>query len=191
MSRWPLAYLWLLLLLPGCGRGTPTETLLPEDPKTMTIHLESPAFADNQPIPKVYTCDGKGVSPPLRWSGVPENARALALVCEDPDAPRGTFTHWVVFDLPPDAKELPEGVPTVERVALGTGGVAARQGKNDFGKTGYGGPCPPSGTHHYVFRIFALDDKPDPGPGAGRETLLRAIKGHVLAEGRLTGLYSR
>jgi Raf kinase inhibitor-like YbhB/YbcL family protein len=157
----------------------------------MTIRLQSPAFLEGGAIPKTYGCDGKDVSPPLKWSGVPETARSLAVVVEDPDAPLGTWTHWVLFDLAADLRELNEGVPTAERVELGSGGHSALQGKNDFGKTGYGGPCPPGGTHHYVFRVFALDASPDLGPGATRQQLLRAIKGHVLAEGRLTGLYSK
>jgi Raf kinase inhibitor-like YbhB/YbcL family protein len=181
----------LLAALPACGGGPPTGSILPEDPKMNTIRLQSTAFAEGGAIPKTYTCDGEDVSPPLKWSGVPDAAKSLALVVEDPDAPRGTWTHWVLFDLPADVGELPQGVPKEERVELGPGGKAARQGKNDFGKTGYGGPCPPSGTHRYVFQLFALDTEPGLRPGTTREQLLRAIKGHVLAEGRLTGRYSR
>jgi Raf kinase inhibitor-like YbhB/YbcL family protein len=181
----------LLALLPGCGRSPTTESILPEGPNMTAIHLQSPAFADGGAIPKLYTCDGKDISPPLEWSGVPGPARSLALVVEDPDAPRGTWTHWVLFDVPADLGSLPEAVPTDERVGLGAGGKAARQGRNDFGKVGYGGPCPPGGTHHYVFRIYALDVELGLGPETTREALLRSVKGHVLAEGRLTGLYSR
>jgi Raf kinase inhibitor-like YbhB/YbcL family protein len=176
----------LLAALPACGGSPTAESILPEDPKLSTIHLESPAFADVGAIPQVYTCDGEDVSPPLKWSGVPEAAKSLALVVEDPDAPRGTWTHWVLFDLPADVTELPRGVPADGRVDLGNG-KAARQGRNDFGKAGYGGPCPPSGTHRYVFRLFALDAEPGLGPGATRQDLLRSIKNHVLAEGKLTG----
>jgi Raf kinase inhibitor-like YbhB/YbcL family protein len=189
--RLPIGVTVLLAALPACGGGPSTEAILPEDPKRNTIHLESPAFADGGAIPKTYTCDGGDVSPPLKWSGVPEAAKSLALVVEDPDAPRGTWTHWVLFDIPADVGELPQGVPTEGRVELGPGGKAARQGKNDFGKTGYGGPCPPSGTHRYVFRIYALGTELGLGPGTTRDQLLRAVKGHVLAEGRLTGRYSR
>ena len=129
--------------------------------------------------------------PTLAWSGVPEAARSLALICEDPDAPRGTWTHWVIFDIPASVKELGEGVPAQERVEVTAGGEAALQGKNDFKKTGYGGPCPPSGTHRYFFRIYALDTGLGLGPGTTRQDLLRSIKGHVLAEGELMGRYSR
>jgi Raf kinase inhibitor-like YbhB/YbcL family protein len=181
----------VLALIPACGRSPPSEALLSDDPKRVTIRLQSPAFPEGGAIPKLCTCDGKDVSPPLRWSGIPEAARSLALVVEDPDAPRGTWTHWVLFDIPADVGELSEGMPTEERVALGKDSRTALQGRNDFGRTGYGGPCPPGGTHRYVFRLFALDTESVLGPGATREQLLRAIRGHVLAEGRLTGVYSR
>ncbi len=157
----------------------------------MTIPIESPAFIGGGTIPKLYTCDGKDISPPLAWSGVPEATRSLALICEDPDAPRGTWTHWVIFDIPATVKGLGEGIPTKERVTVADGGEPARQGTNDFGKIGYGGPCPPSGTHHYIFRIYALDTGLGLGPKTSRQDLLRSIKGHILAEGQLTGLYSR
>jgi Raf kinase inhibitor-like YbhB/YbcL family protein len=182
----------IVLLLPACGRSPSTESLLPEkEAKSMTIHIESPAFPDGGTIPKLYTCDGKDISPPLAWSGVPEAARSLALICEDPDAPRGTWTHWVIFDIPASVKSLGEGVLTNERVTVAAGEKPAFQGTNDFGKIGYGGPCPPGGTHHYHFRIYALDTGLDLGPKTTRLDLLRSIKGHILAEGKLTGLYSR
>ena len=181
----------LLVLLPACGRSPSTESILPEDPKMDTIRLQSPAFADGGAIPTEYTCDGKDVSPPLEWSGVPDAARSLALVVEDPDAPRGTWTHWVLFDLPADVGGLPEAVPTVELVELVAGGKSARQGRNDFGKVGYGGPCPPGGTHRYVFRLFALDAELGLGSKTTRLDLLRSIQGHILAEGQLKGRYSR
>jgi Raf kinase inhibitor-like YbhB/YbcL family protein len=157
----------------------------------MAIHIESQAFASGGTIPKLYTCDGKDVSPPLTWSGIPENARSLALICEDPDAPRGTWTHWVLFDLPANVGGLGEGVPAQERVTVAAAGETAVQGKNDFGMTGYGGPCPPSGSHRYFFRIYALDTELGLGPKTTRQDLLRSIKGHVLAEGELMGTYSR
>jgi Raf kinase inhibitor-like YbhB/YbcL family protein len=157
----------------------------------MSIHIESTAFAGGGAIPKLYTCDGKDVSPPLTWSGVPVTARSLALICDDPDAPRGIWTHWVIFDLPASVGGLGEGVPAHERVTVTEGGGSAIQGKNDFGKPGYGGPCPPSGTHRYFFRIYALDTELGLGPATTRQDLLRSIKGHVLAEGELMGTYSR
>lgn len=181
----------LLAALTSCGRRPPTESILPEDPKMNTIRLRSPAFADGGAIPTVYTCDGKDVSPPLEWSGVPDTARFLALVVEDPDAPRGTWTHWVIFDIPAGIRGLGEGVPAQERVTVAAGGETALQGENDFKKTGYGGPCPPSGTHRYVFRLYALDTELGLGPKATRQDVLRSIKGHVLAEGELMGRYRR
>ena len=162
-----------------------------DDPKRLTINLTSTAFSEGVTIPRVYTCDGKDISPPLAWSGVPEATRSLALICDDPDAPRGTWTHWVLYDLPADVTQLQEGIPPHEQVVLGPGGAAARQGRNDFGKVGYGGPCPPGGTHRYFFRLYALDDRPELGAGATKERLVGAMQGHVLAEGRLMGTYSR
>jgi Raf kinase inhibitor-like YbhB/YbcL family protein len=182
----------LVLLLPSCGRSPSTEPPLPKkDPSRMTILIQSPAFTGGGTIPKLYTCDGKDVSPPLTWSGIPENARSLALICEDPDAPGGTWTHWVIFDIPASVGGLGEAVPAQERVTVTTGGETALQGKNDFKKTGYGGPCPPSGSHRYFFRIYALDTELGLGPSTTRQDLLRSIKGHILAEGELMGRYSR
>jgi Raf kinase inhibitor-like YbhB/YbcL family protein len=152
----------------------------------MAMRVESPAFAEGGRIPDRYTCDGRDVSPPLSWSGVPEATKSLALICDDPDAPGKTWVHWVLFNLPPRTKELPEGVPARESVSGG-----GEQGINDFRKIGYGGPCPPSGTHRYVFRLYALDTEVGLAAGATRADLDRAMKGRVLAEGALTGKYSR
>jgi Raf kinase inhibitor-like YbhB/YbcL family protein len=127
----------------------------------------------------------------LAWSGIPEGARSLALIVEDPDAPGGTFTHWVLYELAPSLTGLAEGLPPTERVRVGPGEQEARQGRNDFGKLGYGGPCPPVGTHRYIFRLYALDTTVGLEPGATREQVLQAIKGHVLAEGLLMGRYRR
>jgi Raf kinase inhibitor-like YbhB/YbcL family protein len=180
-----------VLVLSACGRAPSVESVLPDDPKRMTIRLQSPAFSDGGVVPKVYTCDGKNVSPPLTWSGVPESARSLALICDDPDAPMGVWTHWLIVDIPVTAKELPEGVEPKPEVTFVPGQEPALQGKNDFRKVGYGGPCPPGGTHHYVFRIYAVDFRWTPGSDVTRQRVLEALKGHILAEGRLTGLYSR
>ncbi|AMV36185.1 YbhB/YbcL family Raf kinase inhibitor-like protein [Planctomyces sp. SH-PL62] len=191
-ARPPLiGLLALFAALSSCGRRPPTESILPEEPNMNTIRLQSPAFADGGAIPKVHTCDGEDVSPPLEWSGVPDAAKSLALVVEDPDAPRGTWTHWVIFDVPAGVRGFGEGVPAHERVTVAAGGETALQGRNDFKKTGYGGPCPPSGTHRYIFRLFALDAELGLGPEATRQDVLRSIKGHILAEGELTGRYSR
>jgi len=186
-----------LLASSGCWR---TDSLPAEDPGRLTILLRSPAFADGGMIPKAFTCDGTDRSPPLEWSGVPEAARSVTLLCDDPDAPMGTYSHWVVFNLSPRIKALKEGVPPEETLpAAVTDGTEpagatipkARQGRNDFGKIGYGGPCPPSGTHRYFFRLYALDNELVLGSTATRADLLKAIKGHILAEGRLVGKYQR
>lgn len=152
----------------------------------MSLEIKSPAFSEGGTIPSKYTCDGKDVSPPLSWSGAPAGAKSFALICDDPDAPSGDWVHWVVFDLPPSSAGLPEGVPPRDEIAGG-----GHQGKNDFRKSGYGGPCPPGGTHRYVFKLYALDRTLGLGPGTTRAQLSAALKGHVLAEGRLTGTYSR
>jgi Raf kinase inhibitor-like YbhB/YbcL family protein len=164
-----------LLLLCGCSKEVPT------------MQLTSSAFKEGETIPRDYTGDGKDVSPPLRWSGAPEKTRALALLCEDPDAPRGLWVHWVLFNVPTAPGELAEAIPTNPSLPDG-----ARQGKNDFGKIGYGGPKPPQGqTHRYYFRIYALDTVLDLKEGATRQQLLDAMKGHILAEGQLMGKYAR
>ncbi len=153
----------------------------------MTLQVSSPAFAEGDRIPVKYTADGDDVSPELRWSGAPPNTKSFALLCEDPDAPRGIWTHWVLFNLPADKTNLSEGVPAEKELAGG-----ARQGKNDFGKIGYGGPSPPKGTpHHYHFKVFALDTTLNLPAGATRQQVLDAIKGHVLAQGQVMGVYGR
>jgi hypothetical protein len=150
------------------------------------MQVSSPAFADGERIPDNHTADGTDRSPELRWGGIPPNAQTFALICEDPDAPRGTWTHWVLFNIPADKTTYAEGVPAEKELPGG-----ARQGKNDFGKIGYGGPCPPRGTHRYVFRIFALDVRLDLDPGFSRAQLVDGLKGHIMADGRLTGRYAR
>lgn len=155
----------------------------------MALRLESTAFGQGQRIPTKHTCDGSDVSPPLRWTGAPEGVRAWALVCDDPDAPARTWVHWVLYDLPADVASLPEGIPLEKTLAeLG----AARQGKNDFGRIGYGGPCPPRGKpHRYIFRLYALDKKLGLKPGAGEGDVVRAMQGRVLDQAQLIGTYGR
>jgi Raf kinase inhibitor-like YbhB/YbcL family protein len=152
----------------------------------MALDLRSSAFSDGGRIPSKYTCDGKDTSPPLSWTGIPAGGKCLALTCDDPDAPRGLWVHWVVFDLPPSATGLPEGVPATPEISGG-----GRQGKNDFGKIGYGGPCPPSGTHRYVFTLYALDSTLGLPAGTTRQDLLAATRNRALGEATLTGIYSR
>lgn len=152
----------------------------------MAIKLESPAFAEAGMIPSRYTGDGEDVSPFLKWSGAPAGTKSFALIVEDPDAPGGLWVHWVVCDIPSDAKELPENASSAHKLPKG-----ASEGMNDFHKTKYGGPCPPSGTHRYYFRLYALDALLGLKPGATRKQVMDAMKGHVLAEGELMGKYTR
>ena len=153
----------------------------------MSIHLTSTAFTEGQPIPKHYTCDAEDASPPLAWSGIPAEAQSLALIADDPDAPVGIWVHWVIYDLPDDLSSLPEGVvKTLSVPDIGT------QGKNDFGKPGYSGPCPPKGKpHRYFFKIYALDTLLNLKPGASKPDLEKAMQGHILAQGQLMGVYGR
>jgi Raf kinase inhibitor-like YbhB/YbcL family protein len=149
--------------------------------------LSSSAFADGQAIPVRYTADGEDVSPPLTWDHVPDGTHSLALICEDPDAPRGIWTHWVLFNLPANLRKLDENVP--KKPTLPNGAV---QGNNDFRKPGYGGPSPPPGKpHRYFFKLYALDAPLNLQPGATRQQLLDAMHGHVLDEGQVMGAYGR
>ena len=152
----------------------------------MEIKITSSAFEDGGLIPSKYTCDDADISPPLKWEPIPDGTRSIVLICDDPDAPMGTFVHWVLFNLPPDTKELTENFPDDETLDDDT-----RQGVTGFGKVGYGGPCPPSGTHRYFFKIYALDKKIDIVPVADKPTLLKEMQGHILAKGQLMGKYKR
>jgi hypothetical protein len=154
--------------------------------KNMEIKMTSFAFEEGGMIPKKHTCEGKDVSPPIAWGTVPSGTKALALICDDPDAPMGTWVHWVLFNLPGSAKELPESVPPQKILAN-----SAKQGTNDFRKIGYGGPCPPGGTHRYYFKLYALDTELNLEPGATKSQLLKAMEGHILGEGQLMGKYRR
>jgi Raf kinase inhibitor-like YbhB/YbcL family protein len=151
----------------------------------MALQLSSTAFRDGQPIPRKYTCDGKDVSPDLAWSDAPSETKSFSLIADDPDAPAGTWVHWVLYDLPGDARGLPEGVPQDRELRDG-----ARQGKNDFGKIGYNGPCPPRGpAHRYFFKLYALNSKIGLKSGSSKDELERAMKGHVLSQATLTGKF--
>lgn len=151
-----------------------------------TMELKSLVFDAGGSIPKKHTCDGPDLSPPLIWNTVPDRTQSLALICDDPDAPMGVWVHWVIFNLPADARELPEGVPPQKMLPNG-----AKQGLNDFRRIGYGGPCPPSGEHRYFFKLFALDAKLDLEAGAKKADLLKAMEGHILSESKLMGKYRR
>jgi Raf kinase inhibitor-like YbhB/YbcL family protein len=140
--------------------------------------ITSPAFENNKLIPKKYTCDGEDVNPPLNIKGIPEGTISLVLIVDDPDAPMGTWDHWIVWNIPPVSKIDENSVPGVE-------------GLNDFRKHSYGGPCPPSGTHRYFFKVYALDTKLDLSSNSRKKDVEKAMKGHILAKGELVGLYSR
>ncbi|MBN1271338.1 MAG: YbhB/YbcL family Raf kinase inhibitor-like protein [Candidatus Aminicenantes bacterium] len=150
------------------------------------MEITSPIFKEGDIIPSQYTCDGPDISPPLVWDDVPKSAKGFVLICDDPDAPMGIWVHWVLYHLPADVKKLPENVPPDEELENG-----AMQGKNDFGRIGYGGPCPPSGTHRYYFKLYALDEELSFEPGMEKDQLLEAIDGHVLDEATLMGRYQR
>jgi Raf kinase inhibitor-like YbhB/YbcL family protein len=147
----------------------------------MPLLVASESFADGEHLATKHSCEGSNVSPPLRWNQVPDGTQSQALICEDPDAPDGVFTHWVLYDLPADTRRLAEG---------SSGG--GKEGVNSFKTLGYSGPCPPpTGSHRYVFRLYALDIRSVGDAGLSNEDLRTAIKGHVLAEGTLTGRYQR
>ena len=151
------------------------------------MKISSPAFAEGEPIPALYTCEGSDISPPLQWSGVPAGASSLALVCDDPDAPMGTWVHWVVYHLPPQARGLPEATPCSESLPDGS-----LQGITDFERVGYGGPCPPpGGAHRYFFKLYALDTRPELPPGATKAQLIKAMDDHILDQCQLIGTFRR
>ncbi len=153
----------------------------------MAMLLRSDAFPDGGNIPTKYTCEGDDISPPLTWGGTPAQTRSLALVMDDPDAPFGAFTHWVIFDLDPNTSTLGEGVQAAPQLPGST-----IQGKNGFGKFGYGGPCPPRGRpHHYRFTLYALDDLLRLAPGSSKKQVLVAMRGHILEQAQLVGLFQR
>jgi Raf kinase inhibitor-like YbhB/YbcL family protein len=162
--------------LPAQGKG-----------EAMPLQISSAAFSAGETIPKKFTCDGPDVSPKLTWNEAPAKTQSFALIMDDPDAPVGTWVHWVLFDLPADTRELAEGVAKQEQLANG-----ALQGRNDFGKIGYGGPCPPPGKpHRYFFKLYALDAKLNLKAGVTKADVERAMKGHILAQAELMGKYGR
>jgi Raf kinase inhibitor-like YbhB/YbcL family protein len=186
--RSPIAIAAALLLTPllaalaGCGSGN-GATASGSRPTRSIVGLSSSAFLNGASIPSRYTCDGEDLAPPLTWTRVPVRARSLALLAEDPTAPSGQFLHWSVYNLPrgssgTGAGHLPQG---------------SVEGKNSFGRVGYGGPCPPRGDppHHYVFSIYALDDNPGLPPGASPAAVREALAAHAIAAGALTGIYHR
>jgi len=153
----------------------------------MGFELKSQAFSFSETIPTQHTCDGTDLSPPLEWTEVPEGAKTFALIADDPDAPVGTWVHWVLYNLPSEARSIPQVVPARETLEGG-----AMQGTNDFRRIGYGGPCPPPGKpHRYFFKLYALDIKIALSPGATKKEILKTMEGHILAQAELMGRYGR
>jgi hypothetical protein len=172
--------------MPGClvmaGRADN-----PNSKKIMNLQITSTAFSEGQSIPQKYTGQGSDISPPLAWTNSPEKTKGFALIMDDPDAPMGTWVHWVLYDLPANTSKLPEDVAKTEIISNG-----AKQGMNTWPRLGYGGPCPPPGKpHRYFFKLYALDTMLDLKPGLTKKDLLKAMEGHVLAEGQLMGTYQR
>jgi Raf kinase inhibitor-like YbhB/YbcL family protein len=172
---------WATLGLQSCHKSEPPDVGV----ATAPLGLSSTSVRDGR-IPARFTCDGANISPALSWATPPAATKSFALILDDPDL-RPAFAHWVLYNLPASSRSLPEGVPPGEALADG-----ARQGQNDFGKVGYGGPCPPDqSTHHYAFRLYALDSRLELPEGATKQQVVDAFKGHIVAHGRLTASYSR
>ncbi len=153
----------------------------------MSISISSSAFQNGGDIPRKFTCDGADVSPDLSWTNPPEGTQSFALIADDPDAPVGTWTHWVLFDLPASTRQLTENVSKVDELPS-----SGRQGRNDFKRIGYGGPCPPAGKpHRYFFKLYAVDRKLDLKAGASKQEVEQALQGHTLAKAELMGKYKR
>ncbi|MBI4846840.1 MAG: YbhB/YbcL family Raf kinase inhibitor-like protein [Candidatus Omnitrophica bacterium] len=153
----------------------------------MALEIKSSAFKNNETIPKEYTSQGPDISPPLSWTGAPKEAKAFALICDDPDAPGGNWVHWVIYNIPGNTASLDKAVPPSGVLANGV-----KQGKNDFGRIGYGGPMPPPGKpHRYFFKLYALDAKLELEPGLIKEELLKRMKAHILKEAQLIGVFKR
>jgi Raf kinase inhibitor-like YbhB/YbcL family protein len=158
----------------------------PSPQQKSELKLTSSAFKEGEAIPRGYTCNGANVSPPLEWTGMPKTAKTIAIIADDPDAPAGTWVHWVVYNLPAEGLGLIENTPQTE--TLNGGGL---QGKNDFGKIGYGGPCPPSGTHRYFFKFYVLDSELPLKSGATKAEVEKAMEGHIAGQAQLMGTYHR
>lgn len=161
-------------------------TVIPTATEISSFQLTSDAFANNESIPEVYSCDGKNISPALTWNEPPTGTQSFALIMDDPDAPGGTWVHWVLFNIPASARSLPEAFSPVAILPDGS-----TSGISSFGRMGYGGPCPPSGTHHYFFKLYALDEKLSISVGADKGELEKAMTGHILAQSELVGTYGK
>lgn len=190
-TKQPICICVLLIasvVLSSCSKGKTTATSVGggEMAVKATIELRSAAFDNGGTIPAEYTCDGVGTSPQLQWSGVPVETKSLVLISYDPDAPMGTFTHWVMYNIPPNVRSLPKGIPNEPRLENGS-----LQGINSARRIGYTPPCPPSGSHRYIFTLYALDTVLNLEPGVDRSQVEKAMEGHILAKGKLMGRYAR
>jgi Raf kinase inhibitor-like YbhB/YbcL family protein len=169
----------MILLASGC--------IAKQEVNMEKVSISAEGFKDGETIPDIYTCEGKDISPSLSWKGIPAGTKSIALIMDDPDAPGGTFVHWVLYNVPAQKQKLPEGMPFDKVLADGS-----MQGRTDFGRTGYGGPCPPPGKpHRYFFKIYALDSRIDLAPGASKKQLEKEMAGHILAKGEIVGIYKR
>lgn len=185
----PVLRMVVMVLIPGIMLSSAciSDTSRPSDKSGGTINLSSDAFRNGGELPPVYTCKGQDISPRLTWEGVPAGTKSVTLVMDDPDAPGGTFSHWILYNLPPETRVLPAAIPANQSLPDGS-----RQGINDFRRTGYSGPCPPPGkSHRYYFRLFALDIILPQTGSLTRETLLKSIEGHVIAKGEIMGFFKR
>jgi Raf kinase inhibitor-like YbhB/YbcL family protein len=189
-SRAVMACLGLVTMLTAgllsCRKGENDMAKPTKDTGTAGLQVMSSAFKEGQVIPRQYTCDGEDMSPPLSWEAAPEGTQSIALIADDPDAPGGTFVHWVLYDLPGNVRELPENLPHDRTLPNG-----AKQGMNDGGAAGYMGPCPPRGIHRYFFKVYALDTQTNLPPGKSKGDLLKVMEGHILAQGQIMGTYQR
>ena len=185
----------LILAVGGCGSASsPTSTPVPTAPTTQpdekeratAFGLTSPAFGAGESIPSRYTCDGNDISPPLQWTDPPVGAQGFAIIADDPDASGGTWVHWVLYNIPADKRDLPEAVPPNAELTDGS-----FNGQNSWTRLGYGGPCPPGGTHRYFFKLYALDTVLELNSGEDKAGLLAAMEGHILAQTELMGTYSK
>jgi Raf kinase inhibitor-like YbhB/YbcL family protein len=183
MKKAYVIFIGVAILLSSCSSKS---TSTPE--ADMSLDLKSDAFVNGQSIPAKYSCVGKNVSPALSWGDPPAGTQSFALIMDDPDAPAGTWVHWVLFNIPADRRSLQEDLPTSGK---NVDPNAIYFGKNSWGKTSYGGPCPPSGMHRYYFKLYALDAVTNLLPGATKDELLKAMNGHILAQGGLMGTFSK
>ena len=176
-----LAIIFVIFFSPKRSSQEEKVSLVNNKATTTTMILSSPAFSNNQYIPLQYTCDGEDINPPLKIDNVPENAKSLVLIVDDPDAPSKVWVHWVLWNIPPETKEIRSGEIPEEAV----------EGMTDFGKTGWQGPCPPSGAHRYFFKLYALDTTLDLPLSATKEDVEKAMQGHIIENTQLIGLYKR